>query len=156
MLGLRSSIAVVFLVRFGVGALFLLSGLAKLRQPHDFLADLYDYQIVGPPIGRCIAMTMPHVEIVCGVCLLGGICVGGSLLGALALGIVWIGAQTMVLLRGLTVKCGCFGAASDANVSAMTLMRTSAIVVLVGWLTFVVLCAPKARLRGQGAPSPSC
>ena len=38
----------LFVVRLGLGCLFLWSGLPKIRQPYDFLASVYNYELVGP------------------------------------------------------------------------------------------------------------
>ena len=49
----------VFVVRLVLGVMFLMSALPKIRQPYDFLGDIYGYGIVGPKLGVLVAMTMP-------------------------------------------------------------------------------------------------
>ena len=57
-------------LRLGIGITMLFAGLAKARLPHEFLAVVYDYQIVGPPYGRFVAMVLPQLEIIIGSFLL--------------------------------------------------------------------------------------
>ena len=70
-----------FLVRLGIGCMFIYSSLPKIRQPYDFLANVYNFEMVGPRLGMLTAMTLPWAELLVGICLVGGIFVSGALLG---------------------------------------------------------------------------
>ena len=115
---------------FAVGLVFLYAGLSKLRQPADFLRDVYAYELVGPPLGRYLAMVLPHLEIVAGGLLLLGVWrrAAGLLLAALCL--VFVAAQAWAMSRGLSIDCGCF--AGSESVSAWTLARTLALAAAAG------------------------
>ena len=52
------------LLGFAVGLVFVYAGLSELRQPADSLRDVYAYELAGPPLGRYLAMCLPHLEIV--------------------------------------------------------------------------------------------
>jgi cobalt-zinc-cadmium efflux system protein len=67
-------------MRVALGCLFIYSALPKIRQPYDFLHDVYNYEIVGPKLGLLVAMVLPWMEFMVGVCLLGGIFISGALL----------------------------------------------------------------------------
>jgi len=54
---LAASFALV--VRIGLGCMFLYSSLPKIRQPYDFLASVYKYELVSPKLGLLIAMVPP-------------------------------------------------------------------------------------------------
>jgi len=106
-----------------LGGLFLLAGLAKLRQPYEFLSSVYAYRLVGPSVGVAVAMVLPWVEAIVGIVLLGGVMRGGGLFIAAFLAAGFVLAQGSVIFRGLAVNCGCFG--SHSQIDEMTLVRTA-------------------------------
>lgn len=68
----------VTVVRLGMGAMFIASSLPKICQPYDFLSSVYHYELVGPQLGLLVAMTLPWLELLVGICLVGGIWTGGG------------------------------------------------------------------------------
>lgn len=125
---LRSGFAVV--ARLGLGCLFLYSSLPKIRQPYDFLSSVYNYELVGPKLGVLVAMVLPWLELLVGICLVGGIFVGGALLVSIAMAAMFTFAIASALYRGLNISCGCFSAARAEQVGYTTLMRASVIMLL--------------------------
>lgn len=123
---LAASFALV--VRIGLGCMFLHSGLPKIRQPYDFLSSVYKYELVGPKLGMLTAMVLPRAELMVGVCLLGGIFVGGSLLVSIAMGGMFTFVIGSAMYRGLEISCGCFGASGAIGYS--TLVRAGAIMLV--------------------------
>ena len=109
---LRSGFTVV--VRLGLGCLFLYSSLPKIRQPYDFLSSVYKYELVGPKLGVLAAMVLPRLELLVGICLVGGIFVGGALLVSIAMAAMFSFAIASALYRGLNISCGCFSATGGA------------------------------------------
>lgn len=124
-----------FLVRVGLGCMFLISALPKIRQPYDFLGDVYGYEVVGPKLGMLVAMTMPWVELVVGVCLLGSIFVGGALLISAGMGVMFTFVLSWAVYQGLDISCGCFGAGTS-TIGYGTIVRAVVItaVSFVGYL----------------------
>ena len=49
--------AVVWLARLVLGCVLLSSSVAKLRKPYDFLANVYQYELVSPKVGLLVAIT---------------------------------------------------------------------------------------------------
>lgn len=116
-------------VRLGLGCLFLWSSLPKIRQPYDFLSSVYDYQLVGPKLGMLTAMTLPWLELLVGLCLLGGIFVSGALLASIAMAGMFTFVLGWALYRGLEISCGCFGAGMEV-ISYFVLIRALVILLL--------------------------
>lgn len=135
--------AASILLRIGIGILLVYAGLSKAKQPHDFLGAVYEYQLIGPPYGRFVALTLPQMEIVIGCLLLIGVAVRGAFLAAALLGLVFVAVQAAVMWRKLTVHCGCFGSAQDDLVGGATLARAAVIVVL----SFLGFCLASRVLR---------
>ena len=115
------------ILRITLGLVLLYAGIARVRQPHDFLRAVYDYQIVGPPLGRWVAMILPHLEIVVGVALIGNVATTGALILVLLLTTCFLAAQLAVVARRMDVACGCFGD-STQRVGAQTILKLIAVV----------------------------
>lgn len=129
-------------LRLGIGFIFLWASLPKLRQPYDFLSNVYAYQLVGPRTGVFIAVVLPWLELIIGICLLGGILVSGAFLTSVALGAVFTIVQASAMYRGLGISCGCFASsAGEGAVSYLTLSRATLIIPLA--LLGYVLCMRK-------------
>jgi Methylamine utilisation protein MauE len=72
--------AVLQAIQLTLGFVLLMSSLPKLCQPYDFLTAIYRYELVGPMLGVLVAAVLPWLELVVGICLIGGIFVSGSFL----------------------------------------------------------------------------
>lgn len=138
------------LVRIGLGCMFLWSSLPKIRQPYDFLSDVYSYELVGPKLGMLVAMTLPWMELLVGICLVGGIFVGGALLASVGLGATFTFVIASALYRGLEISCGCFSSSAGDQISYLTLVRAIVILLLSlgAWLA-VVLLGPRAEAENR-------
>jgi len=134
-----------FLARLGIGCLFLWSSLPKIRQHYDFLSSVYNYELIGPKLGMLTAMTLPWLELLVGVCLVGGIFVSGALLVSVGMAAMFTFVIGSALYRGLEISCGCFGANVEI-ISYSTLIRSCLILLFsIAAYTCVLSCgfAPK-------------
>ncbi|MEM6915811.1 MAG: MauE/DoxX family redox-associated membrane protein [Verrucomicrobiota bacterium] len=104
-----------FLLRLAFGALFIFSGVMKLKDPIFFADVVRNYQLVGDPIAPAMALFVPWVEIFAGIAVMldrfarvGSFVLTGALMVfTLAIAISWI--------RGLDITCGCFGQNEELN-----------------------------------------
>ena len=135
----------LYAVRIAIGCMFIWSSLPKIRQPYDFLASVYSYELAGPKLGMFVAMTLPFLELLVGICLIGGIFISGALLACIAMASVFSYVLGFALYKGLEITCGCFGAGSTEIVTSSTFMR--ALVILVLSLA-AYTCAILARCGG--------
>jgi putative oxidoreductase len=117
-------------LRFAIGVLFLTASLSKIRHPYDFLIAFYRYEIVGPPLGRYVAIMLPYLQLVVGVCLLGGVFIQGALLIGAAMMATFTMAVSVVLYRRLAIDCACFGF-EDEPVTVGTLLGNIATLVVL-------------------------
>ena len=122
----------VAVVRIGLGCMFLWSSLPKIRQPYDFLSSVYSYELVGPRLGLLVAMTLPWLELLVGICLLGGIFVSGALLASSGMAVMFTYVVGSALYRGLDISCGCFSTSASGQISYVTLIRAVLILLLSG------------------------
>lgn len=135
-------------VRLGLGCMFLYSSLPKIRQPYDFLSNVYNFELVGPKLGLLTAMTLPWVELLVGICLIGGIFIGGALLVSIGMGAMFSFVIASALYRGLNISCGCFSASSVEQIGYTTLIRACVIMLIsaVAYLSIVFLQPRKEKL----------
>lgn len=140
----------VLVVRLGLGAMFIASSLPKIRLPYAFLSDVYGYELVGPKMGVLVAMTLPWLELFAGVCLVGGVFVGGALLVSIAMGAMFTFVLGSALYRHLDISCGCFSA--PGKITYLTLIRAVVITVLsAAAYAGTILLAPKEWLAPAAA-----
>ena len=125
-----------------IGAMFIVSGWIKLKQPSDFLRDLYGYQLIGPPFGQWLAVGMPALEVVAGLSVWISNEYRWRVL-AVSLAAVFVIAQVSALWRGLDANCGC-GIVPGEKVGWSSIGRSLAMLL--------VLALPVRRRR---APSTS-
>ncbi len=117
-------------VRLGLGCLFVWSGIPKIRQPYDFLSSVYTYELVGPQLGMLVAIVLPWLELLVGVCLVGGVFVGGALLTCTGMATMFTFVIASGLHRGLRISCGCFSASGGGVIDYLTLIRAVAILLV--------------------------
>lgn len=138
------------IVRLALGCMFLYSSLPKIRQPYDFLSDVYSYELVGPQLGMLTAMALPWLELLAGICLVGGIFVGGALLASIAMAAMFTFVIASALYRGLEISCGCFGAGAEI-ISYYTVIRACVILIfsIAAYIGVVILrpCAKAQRIE---------
>jgi hypothetical protein len=121
--------ALLYVLRIGIGCMFIWGSLPKIRQPYDFLSSVYGYELVGPRLGMFIAMTLPWLELFVGICLIGGIFVGGALLTSAGMAAMFTFVLSSALYRGLSISCGCFGSGGDL-IGYSTVIRACVILLL--------------------------
>lgn len=140
MMGKRGRTVVYWILRLGVGALFLVTGVLKLGDPAAFAQEIHNYQIL-PELAPLGAATMPAIEIVLGgaLCAAPRAWVRASALGTGALMVMFTAAVSLVLARGINISCGCFGAGSGP-ITMLTVVRD------------VALCAACAVIYAMAAP----
>jgi hypothetical protein len=106
------------LARLILGGVFLYTGLAKGLVPVDFLKLLREYGLVETPLLlNSMAVTLPWLEVLCGLLLLAGIAIQGTALLSLSMllpftAVVWqralaIQAATGTAFCGIRFDCGC-------------------------------------------------
>ena len=116
-------------VRLALGCLFLWSSFSKIRQPYDFLSSVYNFELVGPKLGVLVAMVLPWLELLVGICLIGGIFISGALLASIGMAAMFTFVLAWSLYQGLEISCGCFSASGGGIISYSTLIRACVILL---------------------------
>jgi putative oxidoreductase len=146
--------AFVLVVRLGLGFLFIMSSMPKIRQPYVFLGSVYAYELVGPQLGVLVAMVLPWLELLVGVCLVGGVFVGGALLASTGMGVLFTFVLASALWRHLDISCGCFSTSLAGKISYVTLIR-AIVITLCSAIAYAGVIFLQPRQWQGGVPEPA-
>ena len=112
--GARIAYRLTVLIRLIVGGIFLISGLAKIADPVRFLLTLREFQLLASALESFLAVYLPWLEFLLGLCIVVGILHRTASLMIAGLNGAFIIAIGSVMARGIEVDCGCFGLLADA------------------------------------------
>jgi putative oxidoreductase len=134
--GAKLAVGINLLLRLGLGALFLVAGALKWRDPAGFAQEIANYHLF-PELAPYLAMVLPAIEITAGLALMAAPL---SWRRAAAAALVLVTAAFTVavvsaVVRGLDISCGCFGAGSG-RVTWLTVVRNLALLGAAGWLAW--------------------
>lgn len=110
-----------------VAFVLLTAGVSHLANPYYLLTRAIDYPLIGPHSALAIAIILPSLELVLGICLVFRIMPLSAHMLAALLMTTFVAAQFAALASGLQIDCGCFGPASAEPISARTIARTAAL-----------------------------
>jgi uncharacterized membrane protein YphA (DoxX/SURF4 family) len=102
-----------WICRIALAALFLWAAYGKLRDPYAFAASIYAYRIVPAGAATVGGVVMPAIEIVAALALLTGLLWRGAAGVFAAMLVVFVAALFQAILRGIDIRCGCFGEGSS-------------------------------------------
>jgi putative oxidoreductase len=95
--------------RIALGVLFLWAAMAKLPDMSGFAQDIANYRIVPPIFVPYVAAAVVGVECLVGIALVTGVMARPAALVAAGLLMAFIAFLAQALLRGIDLRCGCFG-----------------------------------------------
>lgn len=109
-------------LRLYMAWLFIDAGMYKINYMAEFSETIAGYQMVPYWGVNFMAVTMPWIEIICGILLVCGIRVRSAITVTGALLVMFTLGVVVNLLRNSPISCGCFQSGGDA-ISWKTLMR---------------------------------
>lgn len=129
-----SSRAIVVVCRLVLAAIFIYAAAGKIVNPSEFADSVAGFRILPISVINLVAIVLPWIELVSGLCLITGVFVSSAGLLLAGMNVVFIAAAASAMARGLSIECGCF-----------TLSRAQD---TVGWsligrdVVFLLLCLP--------------
>ena len=101
--------------QIALGAVFVAAALPKLVDPPGFAQSIWNYQLAPAWLIHPAALTLPWLELLCGLALCLGVWARAAAgwIGALLL--VFVTALTINLVRNHPVDCGCFRTGATAS-----------------------------------------
>ena len=101
--------------RWAVGLIFVYASMDKLLHPSAFAVALYNYKILPGSLLNLVAITLPWVELVCGILLIIGLFPRAAALILSILLLLFFSALSISLYRGIDISCGCFSLSTNAD-----------------------------------------
>jgi hypothetical protein len=128
------------ILRVVLGVVFMAASIPKIQRPYEFLINVYQYRLVAGSIAKSVAVALPFVEFTLGVCLVGGVFLGGSLLLSSCLCTLFAAVQLSAVVRELPIACGCFAGAGTAElVSYTSVIRAAVLATAAGFGLYLVV-----------------
>ena len=95
--------------------MFVYASIDKISSPTYFAGTIQNYQIIPEFLLNIVAITLPWLELICGVLILAGVWHRSAAFITSLLMIIFIIAILSAILRGLDIECGCFGSGTSAD-----------------------------------------
>ncbi|MGF1572278.1 MAG: MauE/DoxX family redox-associated membrane protein [Sumerlaeia bacterium] len=131
--------ALLMTARLIAGGALILAAFGKLKNPDALMLSIKSFELAPLAIIPLSAYLLPWLELIVGVCLIYGVATRASGAWAMVLYSIFTLALISVLVRGMEVDCGCFGALTgESSVSWRSIVRNgvflsaSAITVFFG------------------------
>lgn len=90
------------------GFIFIYAGIGKIADPALFAKEIMNYNMLPLSIINIMALTLPWIELICGILLIAGVLIRANSIIISGLLIVFIIAVGSAMSRGLDINCGCF------------------------------------------------
>lgn len=139
-------------IRLGLAAVFVYAGLAKAPWPQRFAVDIESYRLIPRGAAALLAAYLPYLEIIAGLGLLVNRLAAGATLVLSALTAAFIVALVSAWMRGLEIRCGCFGA-GEAPTAALYPWWILRDLLLLGGLVIVSRSLGAGKAAGKRAES---
>ena len=142
--------AVGTLVRLGLAAVWLVSGIAKVSDSGQTYLAVQAYDVLPDALVQPVATALPLLELALGVLLLAGLATRWAGAVSALLLLVFIAGVAQSWARGLTIDCGCFGGggavAEGQTEYPQEIARDVGFLVLACWL----IVRPSTRIAVDG------
>jgi uncharacterized membrane protein YphA (DoxX/SURF4 family) len=124
--------------RWILGVVFIYASYDKLFHPQAFADIIYHYQILPDRLINVTAIFLPWLELLTGIFLMIGFWMPGTIIWCNFLLVVYIGALSFNLARGLDIDCGCFSVAGGRSINIETILWDVVFLALSIYLFIVV------------------
>jgi uncharacterized membrane protein YphA (DoxX/SURF4 family) len=126
------------IARFGLAAVWLVSGLLKAVDPDQTYVAVRAYDVLPDAAVEVVAALLPWVELALAALLLAGIGVRLVAVLSAALLLGFVAGVIQAWARGLSIDCGCFGGGGAVEPGetayVQELLRDAGFLLMAGWL----------------------
>ena len=139
------------ILSIGLGAVFIAASVDKIVYPAEFAKIIHNYRLLPGFLINLWAITLPWIELACGLLLVLGFYREGALSVIVFLLIVFMIAIGINIIRGVDLTCGCFTVSEAARSNAWgTFIRDSWLLAAALFIYFfdsAALALDKFRLK---------
>jgi putative oxidoreductase len=136
-LGLYGNAYASVIFRWAVGLIFIYASTDKLFHTSAFAVAVYNYKILPGGLINLVAITLPWLELVCGILLTIGLFPRAAALILSVLLVVFFFALSLSLYRGIDISCGCFTVSTTADKIGLSYMLRDLLVLA---MSVQILC----------------
>lgn len=128
----QSHVFIEAIGRWLLGSIFVFAAFHKMVAPDDFARILYGYKLMPGLVINLVAITLPFIELFCGLSLLMGLHVETAAIIVNGLLTVMIFLICINLLRGHEFNCGCFGSSNQGAAAPEWVLVRDGFLLLLG------------------------
>ncbi len=111
-----------FIVRVALGIIFIAASIDKIIHPAEFAKIIHNYRLMPGFLINLWAITLPWIELICGILLTLGLFREGAFSVITALIIIFVIAVGINVVRGVNLDCGCFTVSEHARGNALLVL----------------------------------
>jgi len=105
---MKNGLSIIVLIsRLLIGGILIYASVNKISDPGGFARAIDNYHLIPFGIENSMAIVLPWVELIVGICLIFGIFIDGAAFLVMVMMIVFIVAITFAILSGYNIECGC-------------------------------------------------
>lgn len=120
------------LFRLILGVIFIYASFYKIIEPIDFAKSIWYYHMVPGSLINLMALILPWLEFVVGICLILGIFYRGAVLWVNIMIVLFMIALTTAVIKGISIDCGCFKASAAGSDSAKDALWRDVVYLILG------------------------
>lgn len=122
------------LLRSVLGGVFLISAATKIAAPRAFVDNVVNYRILPNSIAKAFGWLLLPLELITSILLLTGVAdrIAAGIVGLILLS--FIAAITIVIARGQSTQCSCFGLLYRERVGWATLTRDALLLAAAAYV----------------------
>jgi len=98
---------IVLTARLLIGGIFIYASIEKIVNPGEFAQAIDNYRIIPFGLENNMAIILPWLELVIGICLILGVFIDGAAFLVIIMMMVFIIAISYAILSGNNIECGC-------------------------------------------------
>ncbi len=136
----------IFIIRLLIGLIFIYASIDKIIHPGAFAKIIHNYRLLPPEYINILALVLPWLEAITGICLIFGIKYKAANLIILTMLVVFIIALSINLVRGVNISCGCFSTSGSVKSNLLWRIIEDAL-MLIGCL--IIMFKDKLQLSIQ-------
>ena len=128
-----------------LGIILFWSGVTHLMSPNRFMVTVFKYEFIGGWAASAASILIAPLQIAISLFLLSMRNPKCAAFAAAGLLLVFTAAISYVLVQGIMIDCGCFGASKNA-ISSFTLLRNIGLIVLCALAAYAP-CLESIKLK---------
>jgi len=107
---------IVLTARFILGVILIWASIYKIVDPSAFSKIIHNYHVFPVGVENIIALVVPWLELILGLCLIFGVFLDGVSILSIAIFIFFILILSQAYIRGIDLHCGCFSSDTSSKI----------------------------------------